>query len=219
MTQICPSILADNQISFETSVNKILTFAKRIQIDITDGKFAPTNTLDLSQVQSPKGILTDIHLMQFEPNDQLGEINRLKPNLVIIHAEANASSVENIIEHIDRNITKIGLALLPETQPDSNQIATWLMKMDHCLIFGGHLGFYGGEADLNQVGKVNGIKIINSNIEIGWDGGANPETIRRLIDGGIDVINVGGFIQNSQSPENAYAILEQIASEYQDKEV
>jgi ribulose-phosphate 3-epimerase len=61
--------------------------------------------------------------------------------------------------------------------------------------------------DEKLLAKVGKVKAINPNVEIGWDGGANVDNVRLLADGGIDVINVGGAIQRSEDPEEAYATL------------
>ena len=61
--------------------------------------------------------------------------------------------------------------------------------------------------------KAGVIKQHNPNIEVGWDGGINQQNISRLAAGGVDVFDVGGFIQDSPDPEHAYNILARIADE------
>ena len=55
-----------------------------------------------------------------------------------------------------------------------------------------------------QLEKIRLIKAINSNVEIGWDGGANLSNIFSLSQGGVDVINVGGAIANATDPAEVY---------------
>jgi pentose-5-phosphate-3-epimerase len=50
-------------------------------------------------------------------------------------------------------------------------------------------------------------------LEIGWDGGINDRNISQLVFGGVDVLNVGGYIQNANNPERAYNSLFRIADE------
>jgi pentose-5-phosphate-3-epimerase len=40
--------------------------------------------------------------------------------------------------------------------------------------------------------------------EIGWDGGINDHNAQQLVAAGVDVLNVGGFIQKSDDPAGAY---------------
>ena len=84
------------------------------------------------------------------------------------------------------------------------------MYYDHVLIFSGDLGKHGGVADLSLLEKVNKIKALHPGAEIGWDGGINDTNAAKLIDGGVSVLNVGGFIQKSQKPDEAYAKLKSI---------
>ena len=55
-------------------------------------------------------------------------------------------------------------------------------------------------------------KRINSALEIGWDGGVNNINIAQIASGGVDVINVGGFIQSNLEPSKAFHELEKLLS-------
>ena len=59
-----------------------------------------------------------------------------------------------------------------------------------------------------QLEKIRLIKEINSNVEIGWDGGANLSNVFNLTQSGVDVVNVGSAIMNSQNPEQSYKQME-----------
>ena len=85
-----------------------------------------------------------------------------------------------------------------------------LSTVDHLLIFAGTLGGFSDHNDLKQLAKVTTARSINPNLEIGWDGGANDTNVKTLADGGVDVITVGGYIQHSDTPQEAYAILESL---------
>ena len=66
----------------------------------------------------------------------------------------------------------------------------------------------GGRASMMQLEKIRLIKEINSNVEIGWDGGANLSNVFNLTQSGVDVVNVGSAIMNSQNPERSYKQME-----------
>jgi ribulose-phosphate 3-epimerase len=80
------------------------------------------------------------------------------------------------------------------------------------LLFGGDLGHQGGAADMSVLQKVDDIRAINPTIEIGWDGGINAENAPLLVEGGIEVLNVGGFIQHADDPKAAYESILKILS-------
>lgn len=204
MAVICPTVLASDPHNFRTQIERIASFAQRIQIDLSDGIFSPTTTIAPIQVWWPDNILADIHLMFAEPTVQLETLVSLKPNMVIIHAEASGD-LRGVVEHFRKVNIKAGIAILPETTVQS--VSELIGIADHVLLFAGKLGSFGGEADLNVLNKVAEIRTMNASIEIGWDGGANADNVKLLADGGIDVINVGGAIQRVDNPQDAYATL------------
>lgn len=204
MSVICPTVLADQPHTYREQMERIAPFAKRLQIDLTDGDFAPGKTVDLDHVWWPEGAKADIHLMYARPMQQLEKLIDLKPDLVIIHAEAELDKADHaaFADSLHRNDIKAGLCLLKQTSVES--VGKLLNKFDHLLIFGGKLGSFGGTADLKLSEKSGQAKAVKPDIEIGWDGGVNDRNARQLAEAGIDVLNVGGFIQKSENPEAAY---------------
>jgi len=81
------------------------------------------------------------------------------------------------------------------------------------LIFSGNLGEYGGHANFDLLNKVDFLRQHKPELEIGWDGGVNLQNISQLAAGGVDVFNVGGFLQTAPDPEHEYLALERIAEE------
>lgn len=204
---ICPTVLAADAHDYQTQMGRIEPFAKRIQIDLTDGVFAPTPTVALEQVWWPDAIAADLHLMFQKPSDYLDQAIALKPHMIIIHAEAEGNFMK-IADAVHKAGIKIGVALLQNTS--THKIKPSLPIIDHVLIFSGDLGKFGGIADLAQLKKVAQLKEWKKDLEFGWDGGANNQNVRALVDGGINVINVGGYIQKAIEPQQAYIELEHL---------
>jgi ribulose-phosphate 3-epimerase len=100
---------------------------------------------------------------------------------------------------------RAGLAILPGTSVES--VEQIINSFDHLLIFSGDLGHFGGKADLSLLAKAQEAKEHHPDLEIGWDGGVNDQNAKQIADGGIDVLNVGGFIQNATNSEEAYGKL------------
>ena len=80
---------------------------------------------------------------------------------------------------------------------------------DHVMIFSGELGRFGGTASLMQLEKIRLIKAINPSVEIGWDGGVAVDNAYSLVQGGVNVLNVGGVIQKSSDPRTIFSRLQQ----------
>lgn len=207
MIEIVPTILTENPTSFNQYFSIYQKFAKRIQLDITDGKFAPYPTVGLEEITLPTdwdGTL-DLHMMVSNPSAFLPAIINLRPSLCIFHAECNENLLP-IFEQLSNAKIRTGVALLKSTYPGN--IKPYIEAADHVLIFAGALGKQGGEADLLQLEKISIIKEIDSKAEIGWDGGANLDNIRAIAHSDIDVINVGGAISSAPNAAEAYQALE-----------
>jgi ribulose-phosphate 3-epimerase len=204
MSTIAPAILAETPDDYKAQVERVHTFTERVHIDICDGEFAPTFTIGAAQVWWPQDWTVDIHAMVARPSEHLETLISLKPHMIIFHAETSEDIVP-ILEHVKKFEIKAGLALLRSTVPASVQPA--IQAADHVMIFSGELGKYGGTASLMQLEKVRLIKNIKPEVEIGWDGGVNIENAYSLAQGGVDVLNVGATIANSQDPQTVYATL------------
>ena len=148
---IVPAILTDNKQDYRAQIEKINTFTRRVQIDVTDGAFTPVQTLDVTNVWWPKNWQADLHLMVANPSQHLDTVLKLNPTLCILHAEANEDLTPTFTALKDAGI-KIGLALLPQTFPGS--VKPYIDMVEHVLIFAGKLGMQGSPADMMQMEKI-----------------------------------------------------------------
>lgn len=204
---ICPTITAYDLAEYSRQMKRVLPFAERLHVDLMDGEFAPTESPSLDQIWWPQELPADIHLMYQNPMNYLDQIIKLKPRMVIIHNEAKVHHMHFAAE-LHRAGILAGLAILSDTPVEhAYQI---MHSFDHVLVFSGHLGYHGGQADLGLLDKVHKIREHHPDAEIGWDGGINADNAQQLIDGGVDVLNVGGFIQKSDDPAANYAKLKEV---------
>lgn len=204
MTVICPTVTAYDQHEYRRQMEAIQPFAERVHIDLMDGQFAPTRSPGLNHTWWPDGVVADVHLMYQRPLGQLPLLTKLRPSLVIIHAEAEVDHT-----HFATSLHKVGiragLAILQDTEVKS--VKSIVKSFDHVLIFSGKLGYHGGHANLRLLEKVSQIHELHPAAEIGWDGGITDANAAKLAAGGVDVLNVGGFIQKSDDPAAAYESL------------
>lgn len=210
MPVICPAILAADKETYRAQIEKVAPFAHRIQVDLTDGVFAPHKTIASEDAWWPVGVKADFHLMFRNPLPAVKTILEHRPNLIIVHAEAEGDFAE-VVSLCRAHSVKVGVVLLPKTQPET--IFSAVDSIDHVLIFSGDLGKYGGQADLKLLNKSSILKNRKPELEVGWDGGVSDQNVSELVFGGVDVLNVGGFIQNSAHPEQAFMALQRIADE------
>ena len=209
MVSICPTVTVQNMEDFKSQLEKAASLSMRLHIDLSDGSLAPRNLLPVADMNWPSNLQIDLHAMVMQPDKILNELIRSKPKLVIVHAEAEGNMYE-LAKRFKINRIKVGVALLQPTP--AAVVMPALDLIDHVLIFSGNLGYQGGSSvDFSLIDKITQLKYAKPSLEIGWDGGVNDTNIADLIRSGVDVINVGGYIQNSQNPVQAYAKLKAVA--------
>lgn len=198
---VVPAILAESKIEYREQIERVNNFTRRVHIDVSDGMFAPATTLDISNIWWPKEWKADMHLMVAEPSKQLDIILKLNPSLCILHAEAQ-EDLAPIFAALKQNEIRTGLAILPTTYP--GLVRQYVDMVDHVLIFAGQLGMQGSPADMMQMEKIPIVRGMKPELEIGWDGGANKNTIRALAHADLDVINVGSALSKVENPAEVY---------------
>jgi ribulose-phosphate 3-epimerase len=201
---ITPSVTARDVNEYKNQMDRISRFATRVHIDVADGIFTPVKLLALQDVWWPGGVRADLHVMYQKPFVHYKTYLSLAPQMVIVHAEAEGQFVP-FAELMHQHGIEVGVALKPETPVALIRPA--LNWIDHILIFSGNLGHFGGEADLKLIDKVSLVRRLKPQLEIGWDGGINNGNARSLVMGGVDVLNVGGYIQHATEPRLAYGTL------------
>jgi len=198
---ICPTVTARNADEYREQMERVAPFAERIHIDVADGIFTPVKLASLKHVWWPHGVHADLHVMFQKPFEYTNEYLKLGPKLVIVHAEAEGQFFSFAEEMLKHRI-KVGLALKPHTSVD--KIKNALEWVDHVLVFSGNLGHFGGTANTHLLTKVLHLRQLKPDLEIGWDGGINATNANLLAAGGVNVLNVGGFIHHAQDPRSAY---------------
>jgi len=208
-TTISPAITAADSDEYRKQIEQVANVAVRLHIDVSDGVLTPNKLIDIDQVWWPGGVRADLHVMYKKPFEHTQLMLDLRPQLIIVHAEAEGDFLR-FAEQAHRNGVEVGVAIQQDTQPDILRPA--LQAIDHVLIFSGKLGFFGGEADLSLLQKAKRLRELKPQLEIGWDGGVNVDNAKKLAQGGVDVLNSGGFVQKADSPTSAYEQLVAAAS-------
>ncbi len=202
---ICPTVTADNPDDYRAQMERVEPFATRIHVDMADGQFAPRRLINFDSIWWRGNRTIDLHVMYQRPLEHAEIMLALSPRLIIVHAEAEGNFL-NFSKHLRSHGIEVGIALLPRTSVETIQPA--LEFVDHVLIFSGNLGYQGGsEADMALLDKVKKVRELKPMIEIGWDGGVNDRNAGALAAAGVDVLNVGGFLQHAPDPQAAYATL------------
>ncbi|MDZ7786140.1 MAG: hypothetical protein U5L95_03400 [Candidatus Saccharibacteria bacterium] len=204
MSVICPTVTAEDSHLYRQQLERVQKLAGRIHLDFMDGLFTSNKSIDLARAWMPEGKQVDLHLMYMRPDLYVEKIKEFAPSLVIVHAEAKGEYEPFAKSMHDAGI-KVGVCLLQDTPVSI--IADHLDRIDHVLIFSGDMGHFGGKVDLSLLSKVKELKRLKPGLEIGWDGGVSDKNVQDLVAGGVDVLNVGGFIQRAEDPRQNYETL------------
>ena len=119
-----------------------------------------------------------------------------------IHLAETGEDLLSVFEQLRAAGIKAGVALMKPSYPEDYR--SYIEAADHVLVFAGDIGRQGSQADMLQTEKISLIKAINSNCEIGWDGGANLRTARAIARAGATVINVGSALTTAADPSTVY---------------
>lgn len=207
---VCPTVTARSTDEYREQMERIAPFVERVHVDVADGIFTPVKLAPIDHVWWPHGVHADLHVMFKKPFDHIKTYLKLSPKLVIVHAEAEGEFM-SFAEAMRKHGIMVGVALRPHTQVEAIKGA--LEWIDHVLVFSGDLGHFGGHANTHLLTKVLLLRKLKPSLEIGWDGGINNRNANLLAAGGVNVLNVGGFIHHAADPRGAYEeLVNQVAS-------
>jgi ribulose-phosphate 3-epimerase len=207
---ICPTILAGTSQEYQHQIDRVTSFAGRLHIDLADGMFAPVKTISLEQVWWPGNVRADLHLMYQKPFEHYKTYIDLGPQMVIVHAESAGHFVP-FAELMHHHGIEVGVALKPKSPVELIRPA--LDWIDYVLIFSGKLGHFGGQINLDLLSKAKALRQLKPQLEIGWDGGIDDQNAKTLVLGGIDVLNVGSYLNHAADPLAAYSMLTRAVSD------
>ena len=210
MAVVTPTITTEDPHEYRNQMEQISEYSEGVHVDFADGVFAPTDLLPIDKAWRSDDLITHIHIMYQNPLECIDEIIQLEADLVVIHAEAD--NIVECLEMLQENGVRTGLALLPESSVSDLKELEADHLFDHVLVFGGHLGYQGGKADLDQLAKVRQVRETYPDYEISWDGGVNEDNIAQVARAGVDIINVGGTLKNAKDPKKTYKRLFSLVS-------
>jgi ribulose-phosphate 3-epimerase len=211
--RVLPALLTSNPRELERMLHEAEAFTDRVQVDIMDGRFVPSESIsaqDLARVKAR--LFMEVHLMVMEPEAHLEAFHEAGAGRVVFHYEATLSPSRTIAlaRHLGLGV---GLALNPQTP--ILEAKPLFGEVDFLLLLSVDPGFYGSPFIPPVLEKAKGLRPLFLG-EIGMDGGIKAENIRQVKEAGVDYACVGSGIFRSPDPARAYRELRALA---QDKEV
>lgn len=181
--------------------------ADYIHLDVMDGHFVPNLSFgpDVIKAMRPHSDLPfDVHLMIGPVDPYIGDFVAAGADIITVHPEAGAH-VHGTLQQIKKAGKKAGIALNPGTPVEA--LDNVLDLLDLVLVMTVNPGF-GGQAFIDsQLAKISAtrerIDKRGLDIDLSVDGGIKPETARRAIDAGADVLVAGTAV--FRGAEDSYA--------------
>ena len=210
--KIAPSLLSADFANLEKEVREIeKSGADLLHLDMMDGHFVPNLTFGvpiINAIRKHTKLPFDIHMMVFNPEKYLDELEKVGVQMISFHQEASIHQ-DRIIQEIKERKIKAGIAINPATS--INNIEQILPILDYVLIMSVNPGFGGQKFIYYTLEKVKKLKKIiqnngyNTLIEV--DGGIKAENIQLLKDAGADICVAGSAVFGKPDRKKAIDIL------------
>jgi ribulose-phosphate 3-epimerase len=209
MNPIIPTIFAHNKKQFNNRLKKLVPVSNKLQVDFMDGKFVPAKSIQLSSIPSLKKYKKtfEAHMMSIYPQKRIPKLSRLGFKKFIFHISA-VNSPEQVIERARKWKLSPWIALNPETKIET--VIPFLLRVDGVMLMGVSPGKEHQQFLRKVYKKIKLLKKVSPKTKIQIDGGANPKTIRKLAKIGVDYVNSGSYISESEYPKEEYKKLNEI---------
>ncbi len=214
MIKISPSILASDFSKLGAQAEKCeKAGADMLHIDVMDGHFVPNITIGIPVVKSLRKCVSipfDVHLMISDPEKYIPEFINAGADIITFHSEADCD-IKKCVRLIKDAGKKAGVALKPST--DAKVLKNILPELDMVLVMTVEPGFGGQSFMENQLRKISEVRTmcrgLSLDTDIQVDGGINPQTAKKVIEAGANVLVAGSFVFNAEDTKEAIASLKQ----------
>jgi ribulose-phosphate 3-epimerase len=206
--RIAPSILSADFAALGPEIAAVSAAgADWIHVDVMDGHFVPNITIGpmvVKALRKHSKLPFDVHLMISPVDPMVPAYVDAGADVISFHPEAGAH-IHRTIQLIKSLGKKAGCVLNPATPLSA--IENVLGDLDLVLVMSVNPGF-GGQAFIeSQLAKITALRkaidMLGKKIDLEVDGGVNPETARRCIKAGADVLVAGTAVFSGGSDRYA----------------
>ncbi len=217
MVEIIPALIAESRDELSRKLDAVRGAASWVQVDITDGIFAPRKTWNYlagapRDIGELKGELKiELHLMVSRPENVLNEWIASGADRILVHAEST-TEIGLIIDTLRESRVASGIVLNLETPIEV--IEPWASDVSVVQLMAiAELGSHGMPFQESVIPKLQALRLKYPDLTIQVDGGLDSLRLRTLIDMGANGLVVGGAIFNAPKPLDALRELQKSASE------
>ena len=215
MIKIAPSILSADFCRLDQEIQAIKT-ADWVHVDVMDGVFVPNITIGVPVVKSIRkhtDMFLDVHLMIEKPVRYIEAFANAGSDLLCVHLEADLPpAIRQAIDLMDKYKVKKAVALRPITKADA--ILPYIDELDMVLVMTVEPGFGGQSFMEHQLETIAQVREIiekrNPKCLLEVDGGINPETAKKVVAAGANVLVAGSAVYGAPDVAQAIAALRRV---------
>ncbi len=207
---IAPSILSADFGCFSAEAKRVQqSAADWVHCDVMDANFVPNLTFGPDAIHALRKATTlplDVHLMMLRPDLYIDRFIDAGADNVIIHVEPKEYDIAKTLAHIRSRGKLAGISLNPPTPVEA--LLPYLHLVDQVLIMTVNPGFGGQSFIPSGIDKARFLRAKSATLDISIDGGINPETGRRCVEAGANVLVAGNSLFHHKTLDLAGAIRE-----------
>jgi ribulose-phosphate 3-epimerase len=202
VAELIPSINVKTFEEIKERIHLVEPYVRWCHLDVTDGIFSKhitwRNPEDLLNLKTQLNL--EVHLMVSEPEKVIDRWLIPPIKRVIVHLEA-VTDMNSIIQKCHKKGVEVGLAINPETSWDGLNL--WFGKVDLFQTLAVKPGPSGQKFSEQTYDKIIHIRQSCPECIIEVDGGVNPETAKRALDSGANLLVSGNYIFSSPDIKEA----------------
>lgn len=217
MTEVIPAIIPQSLENLKEDIAKVAPFVSLVQIDIMDGKFAPSTSWPFSESQNGMvdalrsnfsqdvRIAFELDMMVEHPETYFDTWSDFGVETFIIHVESTDKLTE-LIKTLREKGKGVALALKPSTP--TQVIENYIEQIDFVQCMGNDkIGYHGVQLDEKVFEKIKDLRNRHKELIISVDIGVNFETAPKLVAAGVNKLVSGSAIFGSNDIGNAIRTL------------
>jgi len=222
MIEVVPAIIPENFKHLCGEVEKVVPFVSRVQVDVMDGKFAPTTTWPYNgrdeltfeklvkkeeTLPHVKSLIYELDMLVEKPEEHIDKWMAAGIKSLIIHIEST-NELQSIIERAKEKYVEVGIALNPSTRVEL--LDPWIDQVDSAdspqvafVQFMGNdkIGYHGVSLDSFVLPHITRLRKKHPALIISIDIGVTEETAPILVEAGVSRLVSGSAIFNSENIE------------------